>query len=61
MEELLTPQEVAEKLKVPRKTVYTWLNQGKLKGHKIGDLWRVKESDLEEFIRDPFDESENID
>jgi len=26
------------------------LRAGKLKGKKVGGLWRVKESDLEEFI-----------
>ena len=52
-EELYTPQEIAEKLKVPRKTVYVWLQQGKLKGVKAGDLWRVPRSALDEFLEMP--------
>jgi len=32
------------------KTVREWLRTGKLKGKKVGRLWRIKESDLEEFI-----------
>lgn len=52
-EELYTPQEVAEKLKVPRKTVYAWLQQGKLKGVKAGDLWRVTQSALDKFLESP--------
>lgn len=50
MSELLTPDEVASRLKVKKKTVYSWLSQGKLKGAKIGDLWRIDERDLQDFI-----------
>ncbi len=50
MQEFYTPQEVAEILKVPRKTVYFWLQQGKLKGLKAGDLWRITQSALDEFL-----------
>ncbi|HPT62259.1 MAG TPA: helix-turn-helix domain-containing protein, partial [Bacillota bacterium] len=32
------------------KTVREWLRTGKLKGKKVGRVWRIKESDLEEFI-----------
>lgn len=53
MEELLTPKEVAKILKVPKKTVYTWLQQGKLKGYKAGDLWRVPKGAIKEFLEEP--------
>lgn len=53
MEKFYTPQEVAEILKVPRKTVYLWLQQGKLRGLKAGDLWRIPQSALDEFLRPP--------
>ncbi len=48
--ELLTPEEVAKRLKVKKGTIYGWLRDGKLKGTKIGDLWRIDEKDLQEFI-----------
>jgi len=51
MQELYTPQEVAEMLKVPRKTVYTWLQANKLSGLKVGDLWRIPKTSLEEFLQ----------
>lgn len=47
---LYTPAEVAEKLKVNREVIYKWLQRGKLKGRKIGKLWRVSDSDLDEFL-----------
>lgn len=50
MEKLLTPDEVAEKLAVKVRSVNEWLRTGKLKGVKVGRLWRVKEEDLEAFI-----------
>lgn len=51
MEKLLTPEEAADKLAVSVKTLKDWLRAGKLKGVKVGRLWRVRESDLEQFIQ----------
>ena len=45
-------KRVAEKLKVSEQTVLRWLRNGKLKGVKAGRLWRVKEEDLREFIKE---------
>ena len=45
-----TPDEIAEMLKVSKKTVYYWINKEKLKAIKVGNMWRVKKEDLEEFI-----------
>ncbi len=49
MDKLYTPDEVAEILRVKVATVKRWLREGKLPGHKLGRLWRIKESDLEGF------------
>ncbi len=49
---LLTPRETAEKLKVSEQTVLRWLRKGKLKGIRAGKLWRIKEEDLQEFIKE---------
>jgi excisionase family DNA binding protein len=49
---IFTPKEVAEKLTVSIKTVKDWLRSGKLKGVKVGRLWRVRESDLENFLKE---------
>lgn len=51
-EQLLTPEEAAERLLVKAKTVREWLKSGKIKGVKMGRLWRIKLKDLDEFIED---------
>jgi excisionase family DNA binding protein len=51
MDKLLTPEQVAERLVVTPRVVKEWLRQGKLKGVKVGKMWRVYESDLEAFLR----------
>jgi excisionase family DNA binding protein len=48
--EYYSPQEIAEKYNLKHRTVLSWIRQGKLKGVKLGDLWRVHRSDLEAFI-----------
>ncbi|MBO8140902.1 MAG: helix-turn-helix domain-containing protein [Firmicutes bacterium] len=49
-ERLLTLEEVAERLVVAPKTIRDWLREGKLRGLKVGKLWRVREQDLEAFL-----------
>jgi acetyl-CoA synthetase len=45
-EEFFTPEEVAQKLKVSLRTIKTHLLRGRLKGVKVGRLWRIRTSDL---------------
>jgi len=47
---LYTPEEVAEKLKVTRRSVYEWLLKGRLRGLRAGDTWRIAEQDLMTFL-----------
>jgi len=47
---LLKPEEAAEILGVNPGTVRRWLREGKLKGVKVGRLWRITEEDLKAFI-----------
>lgn len=51
LERLLSPEEVAERFKLKPKTVREWLRTGKLRGVKVGRLWRIEEKALEEFLR----------
>ncbi len=51
MERLLTPEEVAERLRLSVITVKKWLREGKLKGVKVGKLWRVPEEEVEKVIQ----------
>lgn len=47
---LYDPEEVAKKLKLTRRTIYTYINSGKMPAVKIGHEWRVREDDLNQFI-----------
>lgn len=51
MDDIMTPVEVARRLKVKKRTVLEWLRQGKLKGLKLGRLWRIRARDLENFLQ----------
>lgn len=52
----ITPEQVAELLKVDLDTVLLWLKQKKLPGVKIGNIWRIEESRLLEFLSSAMDE-----
>lgn len=49
-ENLLTPEEAAERIAVSPRTLRDWLRAGELRGVKVGKLWRVRPADLEAFI-----------
>lgn len=51
---LLTPEEVAERLAVSPKIVRQWLRDGKLPGIRLGRLWRVNPDALEKVLREGF-------
>lgn len=51
-DEYFTPQEVADKFKVKKRTVYLWVKEGKLKAVKFGRLLRIPREALEEFVRE---------
>jgi excisionase family DNA binding protein len=50
LEELLTVQEVADELRLDRRTVYRYLRQGQLRGQKLGGIWRIRRSALTAFL-----------
>jgi excisionase family DNA binding protein len=50
MNDLLTSRQVQELLKVDRITVYRMLQDGRLKGVKIGQQWRFHLNEVERFI-----------
>jgi excisionase family DNA binding protein len=53
VEPLITPEDAAERLKVSKNTILDWLRSGQLKGVKAGRLWRLRERDLAEFLKEP--------
>lgn len=58
MNELLTSRQVQEILKVDRITVYRMLQDGRLKGVKIGQQWRFPQSEVERLISGGGEETE---
>jgi excisionase family DNA binding protein len=49
-EEFLSPEEVGDRLGVSVYTVRRWVKAGQLRAFKPGKEYRVRESDLEEFL-----------
>lgn len=45
-ERLLTVEETAERLGLRPNTVRIYLRAGRITGLKVGNLWRIRESDL---------------
>lgn len=52
MENYYTPKEISDKLKLNIRTVYKWIREGKLKAVKLGDVWRISESELNRFLNE---------
>ena len=50
MEELLTARQIQEALKINRITIYRMLEDGRLKGVKVGSQWRFPASEVERLL-----------
>ena len=50
-EQLLSLEDVAGRLQVSDQTVRRWIKSGKLAAYKPGLEWRIKPSDLDEFLQ----------
>src|ERR1035437_10539489 len=59
MEDFLTARQVQDILKVDRITVYRMLQDGRLKGVKIGQQWRFSRREFERMLEGeiPYDET----
>ncbi len=49
-ERYLTLPEVAERLKVSRRTAYRWIKDEDLNAYKFANEYRITESDLKDFL-----------
>jgi len=52
VEEYFTVKEVSEKLKLNTMTIYKWIKQGKIRAIKLGDTWRISESELNRILNE---------
>ncbi|RBP42207.1 helix-turn-helix domain-containing protein [Garciella nitratireducens] len=55
--EWLTVEEVADMLRLNTVTIYRWLRTNKLRGIKLGKEWRIKDSDLQEFLESHYNDA----
>ncbi len=62
MSKLLTTKQVQQLLKIDRVTVYRMLNDGRLKGIKVGNQWRFQEGEIDRILgkQNPTEEEEPI-
>ena len=58
IDKLLTIEEVAKILRVSTRTVNRYIEAGRLRASRIGQ-WRIKESDLEKFLKENSNEKRN--
>lgn len=47
---IYTLDEISEILHISRKTLYSYIKEGKLKAVKVGRSWRITAKNLEEFL-----------
>lgn len=50
MDNYFTPKQVSEKLQISIYTVYKWIRENKISAVKIGDLWRISETELNRIL-----------
>ena len=50
MSTLLTPDQVCERLRIKKSTLYQWVNTGFMPYIKVGALLRFSETSLEDWI-----------
>lgn len=47
----LSVDEIAEYLGVSRDTVYSWLSNKSMPGHRVGRLWKFKRTEVDQWVR----------
>ena len=47
---ILTPDQVGEMLQLHPFTILNYIKDGRLRGAKIGRVYRIRESDIEKFL-----------
>ena len=54
--DIITLEEVAEYLRLKPQTIYTWAQEKKIPGAKLGKEWRFKKSIIDEWFLRHIDE-----
>lgn len=51
-DDILTIEDVAKYVRVSERTVYDWAQKGMIPSGKLGNVWRFRKSDIENWVRD---------
>ncbi|MCL4546149.1 MAG: helix-turn-helix domain-containing protein [Deltaproteobacteria bacterium] len=57
-EEFLSVKEIAEKLKISKMFLHRAIRKGELKAYRLGNKFRIKAEDLENFLKKKKDEGD---
>jgi len=49
-ERWLSVEEIASHLGVSKDTIYTWLSQQKIPSHRVGKLWKFRQSEVDQWV-----------
>lgn len=55
----LSVDDIAAYLGIKRDTVYRWISERKLPGHKIGRLWKFQKEEIDKWMRSGGDAEEH--
>ena len=47
----LSVDEIAAYLGIKRDTVYRWISERNMSGHKIGRLWKFRKEEIDEWVK----------
>ena len=47
----LSVDDIVDYLGIKRDTVYRWISERNMPGHKIGRLWKFRKEDIDEWMR----------
>ena len=50
-DEIMTVKELAGYLKIAEKTAYRFASEGKVPGFRVGNSWRFKKTEIDEWIK----------
>ena len=51
MGQILTTKELADYLNLTEVTIYKYLKEGKIPGHRIGKSWRFDKDQIDNFLK----------
>jgi PTS system nitrogen regulatory IIA component len=60
-DDILTIEEVAKYIKISERTVYEWAQKGDIPAGKLGNVWRFKKTEIEQWVNDKLKNNKSTD